>query len=90
MNYRSNLFLPSHVEKYYKIINKTNFDNYILDLEDSVPKDKKNYARKLIKKLFLNTKKIKNIFIRINDQNSKEFLKDIFLVNGGRPNSAKI
>lgn len=81
MNYRSNLFLPSHVEKYYKIINKTNFDNYILDLEDSVPKDKKNYARKLIKKLFLNTKKIKNIFIRINDQNSKEFLKDIFLIN---------
>ena len=81
MNYRSNLFVPAHIKKYYQFINKINVDNYILDLEDSVPKNKKNYARTLIKKLFLNSKKIKNIFIRINDKNTQEYSKDISLIN---------
>ena len=49
---RSNLFIPSFNRKYIDKILITNFDNYIFDLEDSVPGNKKDIARKNIKHFF--------------------------------------
>ena len=57
---RSNLFIPSFNRKYIDKILRTNFDNYIFDLEDSVPENKKDIARKNIKFFFKKKIKFKN------------------------------
>lgn len=76
---RSNLFVPAYNQKYIDNIKKTNFDYYIFDLEDSVPKNKKKIARFNIRKFFKD-KNNKNFFFRINSLDSEYFKDDILLL----------
>ena len=41
MNYKSLLFVPSHIDKFYNSAKKSDADCIVLDLEDSVPQNKK-------------------------------------------------
>ena len=77
---RSNLFVPAYNKKYIANINKTNFDSYIFDLEDSVPSNKKKIARSNIKEFFIKKKHKKLFFFRINPSDSKYFKEDISLL----------
>ena len=74
---RSNLFVPSFNKKYINKILITNFDNYIFDLEDSVPDNKKEVARKNIKYFFKKNVKSKNFMFRINGIHSNDFKKGL-------------
>ena len=62
---RSFLFVPSHEERYFLSAKNTVSDYVVLDLEDSVPKNLKNFARKGIKKKISALKK-KNVLVRLN------------------------
>ena len=78
---RSNLFIPSSNQKYIDKILKTKFDNYIFDLEDSVPENKKEIARKNIKFFFKKNIKSKHFMFRINSIQSNNFKKDLKMLN---------
>ena len=78
---RSNLFIPSFNRKYIDKILRTNFDNYIFDLEDSVPENKKDIARKNIKFFFKKKIKFKNFMFRINSIQSNNFKKDLKMLH---------
>jgi|TARA_B110000967_G_C18854525_1_gene546437 citrate lyase beta subunit len=70
MNLKSLLFVPGHSEKFFQSALKTNADCIVLDLEDSVPLDKKKTASdSILRKL----KKLKNRYtlIRLNQISSK-------------------
>ena len=75
---RSLMFVPGHNEKLLWKAGKTAADVILIDLEDSVKKQNKAKARNLIKLMFekgaFNGKKL---FIRINDRESGELLKDL-------------
>ena len=49
MKYRSVLFVPGHEEKKIKKAYTLNADLIVLDLESTVPRDKKDFAKKIIK-----------------------------------------
>ena len=65
MNIRSMLFVPAHKKNFFHLLNKVSSDCVVFDLEDSVPINQKEYARKNL----LNIKKkisSKKYFLRIN------------------------
>lgn len=70
MKLRSLLFVPCHVEKFFHSALRTNADCLVLDLEDSVPINKKNFAQDTIKDKL---SKVNNRYtlVRINQLSSK-------------------
>lgn len=75
---RSMFFVPGHVERYFEKINAINADAFILDVEDSVPQNKKSDARNIIKsKLESGSLKEHQIIIRINELDKGELLEDL-------------
>lgn len=75
--FRSVFFIPSHVTKYLDKISELKADAYILDLEDSVPPNLKNTARKNTRH-FLDTTILKDQFlVRINPLEDKCLLDDL-------------
>jgi citrate lyase subunit beta / citryl-CoA lyase len=75
--YRSLLFIPSASMKMLDKIDVLNPDAFILDLEDSVPEDKKGPARENIKIKLEKINSSPDIFIRINGLDTKYFNEDI-------------
>lgn len=75
---RSQLYVPGNNEKMIRKSATLNADSIIFDLEDSVPQDKKEEARKLISELLreMDFGK-KEICIRINPTSSIESMKDL-------------
>jgi citrate lyase subunit beta/citryl-CoA lyase len=76
---RSLMFVPSHNEKLMTSASKSDADVLVLDVEDSVqPLSNKQIARDTIIK-YVKAKKFegKKIFLRINDRESGELLKDV-------------
>jgi len=73
---RSYLIFPSDNQRYIDKALKSKSDVLIFDLEDSVKKKNKNFARKNLNK---NLKKISNkkIYVRVNTYNINVFNKDI-------------
>lgn len=77
---RSLMFLPAHNERYLKSAAKSDADVLVLDLEDSVQsKENKQIARDKIKD-WVKEGRFKNrtVFVRINERESGELLKDVF------------
>ncbi len=62
---RSFLFVPSHEERYFLSAKNASADYIVLDIEDSVPENLKNFARKGIKKK-ISSLKNKNVLVRLN------------------------
>ena len=74
---RSLFFVPSHVQKYLDKIPSLNADAYILDLEDSVPPNMRDLARKNSRH-FLDTTDLQFQFlVRINPIEENTFLEDL-------------
>ncbi len=71
MKYRSVLFVPGHEEKKIKKAYTLNADLIVIDLESTVPKELKEFAKKVIKNC--NTKKNKT-YIRINNKIDLDFI----------------
>lgn len=75
---RSFMFLPAYSRKFIEKAVVSKADAIILDMEDSVPLDRKNSARKNIMQAqrdgLLSEKKV---FIRINNYGTEDFAKDI-------------
>lgn len=75
---RSFMFVPAFNRKFIEKALMSNADAIILDMEDSVPRDKRADARKMIleygEKGMLHKKKV---FIRINEIESMDFVTDI-------------
>lgn len=75
---RSFLFLPAYNRKFIDKAVLGDADAIILDMEDSVPSEKKNEARKTIIKCHDNGSfKNKMTFIRINNIGTEDFVRDI-------------
>lgn len=77
--YRSILFIPGNKLKWMENLNTTYADAFILDLEDSVPDEEKEQARKNVSYIidkFASDPNI-NIFVRINKTDNKYELKDL-------------
>lgn len=76
---RSILFVPAHSTKLLESASKQEADVLLLDLEDSVqPVENKAVGRKNIKEWVASGKlKFNMIFIRVNDRESGELLRDI-------------
>ena len=83
MNYllRSMLFVPGYNEKFLTKAIDCDADALILDLEDSVPAVNRSLARELIHK-FLTQRVFKNrqIFIRVNELQTKDLEEDLKLI----------
>ncbi|MFD1414522.1 HpcH/HpaI aldolase/citrate lyase family protein [Oceanobacillus jeddahense] len=75
---RSLLFIPADKEKILLKINSLNADVIILDLEDAISLNHKQYARQLIKKHFHNIQK--PTILRINSLDTDEHPLDMNLV----------
>lgn len=75
---RSFMFVPAYNRKFIEKALESDADAIILDMEDSVPEDKRTDARKMIleygKKGMLQKKKV---FIRINEMESMDFVSDV-------------
>ncbi len=71
MKYRSVLFVPGHEERKIKKAYTLNADLIVLDLEATVPKDKKGEAKKIIKECNVNKDQT---YIRINAHSDLEFV----------------
>ena len=71
MKYRSVLFVPGHEEKKIKKAYTLNADLIVLDLESTVPDDKKEQAKKIIKECNVNKDQT---YIRINNNSDLEFV----------------
>ena len=63
---RSMLFVPGHIEKYFKHAIISNADSIVLDMEDSVPINHKEHARKSVKNKLADLKISQPIFVRVN------------------------
>lgn len=75
---RSFLFVPAHNKKFIENAINCKADALILDLEDAVPQDKKQIARDTLDEYFAKgVFKDKCVFIRINEIDSIEFVKDM-------------
>lgn len=75
---RSMFFIPGHVDKYLEKADQISADVLILDVEDSVPPNKKEKARYNIKKILKSGRlNNKQIIIRINELDDGVLLKDL-------------
>lgn len=75
---RSMLFVPAYNTRFIDKALMGDADAIILDMEDSIPPELRQEARNTITGYFdRGAFKGKNIFIRINDLESKDFLEDI-------------
>jgi citrate lyase subunit beta/citryl-CoA lyase len=72
---KSMLFVPAHKENFLNKLDKLTSDAVVIDLEDAVPTNKKNLARKSLEKIN-KSKFSKNLFVRINND-PKNLLPDI-------------
>jgi citrate lyase subunit beta / citryl-CoA lyase len=78
---RSFHFIPSHRTDYLKKINNLSADHIIIDLEDGVPEHLIDQGKENILKYVKNST-LKNIWIRIHDEESKHSDDDLdFLMN---------
>ena len=71
MKFRSILFVPGHEEKKIKKAYTLEADLIVLDLESTVPPEKKEDAKKIIKSCNVNKK---NTYIRIDTKKDLEFV----------------
>ena len=71
MKYRSVLFVPGHEEKKIKKAYSLNADVVVIDLESTVPREKKNEAKEIIKSCNVNKDKT---YIRINNNTDLKFV----------------
>ena len=71
------LFIPGNNLKMLSKIRTLSSDCFIIDLEDAVPDIEKDLARKNVKGFLEEPLKQKEIYVRINSFESKEFKKDI-------------
>tara|TARA_B100000965_G_C19376052_1_gene662510 strand:+ start:49 stop:714 length:666 start_codon:yes stop_codon:yes gene_type:complete len=71
MKYRSVLFVPGHEEKKIRKAYTLNADLIVIDLESTVPNNKKDMAKKIIKSC--NVDKIRT-YIRINNNSDLDFV----------------
>lgn len=75
---RSLLFLPAYNKKFIEKAICSDADAIILDMEDSVPKEKRCAARKIIEECHKNHMFNKKMtFIRINEIGTSDFVNDI-------------
>ena len=72
---KSMLFVPAHKATFLNKLDKSISDAVVIDLEDAVPTNKKNLARKSLEKIN-KSKFSKNLFVRINND-PKNLLPDI-------------
>src|SRR5699024_2686348 len=76
---RSLLFVPGNKEKMLAKINEQLADIILIDLEDAVILEDKETSRELINE-YIQTYK-KDVFIRVNNVNSDDFIKDMHFIN---------
>lgn len=75
---RSMLFVPAFNRKFIEKALSCEADALILDMEDSVPPVHRQEAREILKEYFAKgCFRGKNVFIRINEMGSKDFVEDI-------------
>jgi len=74
---RSLLFVPAHVDKFFDKAIKSEADALILDLEDSVPEDKKMSARNSLRRRLVSQKFKVPILVRINARATGLLREDI-------------
>lgn len=75
---RSMFFIPGHVDKYLEKAHQIPADALILDVEDSVPPDKKQKARDNIQEVLKSGRlRDKQVIIRINELDEGMLLKDL-------------
>jgi citrate lyase subunit beta / citryl-CoA lyase len=74
---RSLLFVPGHVDRFFESAIKSSADVLVFDLEDSVPIEKKDEARKNLQNKFSLCKINFPIFVRTNEMASTFFEKDV-------------
>lgn len=75
---RSFMFLPAYNCKFIEKALVSDADAIILDMEDSVPEDKRQIAREnIIRYSKENKLNNKNVFIRINHIGTKDFVEDM-------------
>ena len=78
---RSFLFLPAHNKRFIMKALESDADAIILDLEDAVPKSRKNDARENIRLSAESGElKKKTVFVRINHIGTEDFVKDFDFV----------
>jgi len=77
---RSFHFIPSHRAEYLKKINNLPSDHIIIDLEDGVPESLIDKGKENILKYVKNCT-LKNIWVRIHDEESKYFEKDMRFID---------
>lgn len=70
-------FVPSHIEEFFEKALNTNADALVLDMEDSVPEDKKQKVRKILTSKLRNYKFSIPVYIRVNSRESGLLKKDI-------------
>ena len=71
MKYRSVLFVPGHEEKKIKKAYTLSADIVVIDLESTVPKEKKDEAKEIIKSCNVNKEKT---YIRIDNNTDLKFV----------------
>ena len=74
---RSMLFVPGHVDRFFDSAVKSTADALILDLEDSVPADKKGWARKTLKDKVSLRELDFPLFVRVNARETGLLEKDL-------------
>jgi len=74
---RSMLFVPGHVDRFFDSAKKSTADTLVLDLEDSVPGDKKELARKVLKNKVALYESALPLFVRINSRETGFLEKDL-------------
>ena len=74
---RSLLFTPAHIEKFWSKAISSEADILVLDLEDAVPQNKKEEARKNIPMLLKAKPSSRPLLLRVNNVKSLLFKEDI-------------
>lgn len=74
---RSLLFVPGHVDRFFTSAQKTSADVLVLDLEDSVPENKKKDARSAVADRVSSCKSIIPLLVRVNSRESGLMEEDL-------------
>ena len=74
---RSMFFVPGHIEKFYQKAVQSDADALVLDMEDSVPEDKKIEVRQLLKNRLKTCKLSIPVFVRVNSRETGLMEKDL-------------
>jgi len=74
---RSMFFVPGHIEKFFKKAIQSDADALILDMEDSVPENKKDEVRQILTNRLKTCKLSMPVFVRINSRESGLMKKDL-------------